>query len=172
MRLKAKITYPSTLVLNLQGFAKGGSAAQAVLMSTMTDLAIKLQVLVKLKLSGEVLNVRSGALRRSIGYSVVPTPAGPTASVFSRGVPYAAIHEFGGTTKPHLIEAKNAQALRFYSNRWAMMIYRKSVNHPGSVIPERSYLRSALREMEPEIRRELLRALIKQIGVNEGYILP
>lgn len=47
---------------------------------------------------------------------------------------YAAIHHFGGRTKAHLIRAKNARALNTPYGP------RKSVQHPGSVIPARPFL--------------------------------
>lgn len=47
---------------------------------------------------------------------------------------YAAIHQFGGRTKAHLIRAKNARALATPYGP------RKSVQHPGSVIPARPFL--------------------------------
>ena len=47
---------------------------------------------------------------------------------------YAAIHHFGGRTKPHVIRAKNAKALALPGGP------RRSVNHPGSNIPARPFL--------------------------------
>ncbi|WP_111861025.1 phage virion morphogenesis protein [Acinetobacter sp. CFCC 10889] len=47
---------------------------------------------------------------------------------------YAAIHQFGGKTKAHVIRPKNKKALAFGG-----MVF-KYVNHPGSVIPARPYL--------------------------------
>jgi phage virion morphogenesis protein len=49
-------------------------------------------------------------------------------------VEYAAIHQFGGKTRPHKITAKNAKALLVYP------FFFKSVNHPGSNIPARPFL--------------------------------
>ena len=158
MRLTANITYPSNLILKIRELSKGGAASK-VLNDAITGLAIKLQTKIKdEKLSGQVLHVRSGALRQSINYRVSGTGSSITAEVFSHGVPYAAIHEFGGHTKPHKIEAIHAQALHFLMG--GKDIFVKSVNHPGSVMPERSYMRSSLQEMLPEIRKTLLRAII------------
>lgn len=47
---------------------------------------------------------------------------------------YAAIHQLGGRTRPHVIQAKNAQALNIPG-----IGFRKSVHHPGSNIPARPY---------------------------------
>lgn len=47
---------------------------------------------------------------------------------------YAAIHQWGGTTRPHIIRAKTKKALAFSGGIF------KQVNHPGSKIPARPYL--------------------------------
>jgi len=63
-------------------------------------------------------------------------------------VPYGAIQEFGGTTRAHLIAAKQAKALAF--SLGGQLVFAKRVNHPGSRIPAHSFLRSALAELAPE----------------------
>jgi phage gpG-like protein len=77
---------------------------------------------------------RSGTLRNSI----VAEHDANSAVVgvgFGKGAEkYAAIHQFGGKTSPHVIRPKNKKALAFGG------IVRKSVNHPGSVIPARPFL--------------------------------
>jgi len=102
------------------------------------------------KLSGGVLNAVSGALRASIVAEVRADENGVFAGIGSAGdVKYAAIQEFGGKTPAHEILAVKARALAFASN--GAVIFAKRVDHPGSVIPERSYLRSSLVEMADEI---------------------
>lgn len=49
-------------------------------------------------------------------------------------VPYAGIHQFGGTTRPHVIRPRVKKALAYNG------IVRRKVNHPGSVIPPRPFL--------------------------------
>lgn len=58
----------------------------------------------------------------------------PTSAVVGTNLVYAAIHQFGGKTRPHVIRARNKKALHF-NGRFA-----KSVNHPGSDIPARPFL--------------------------------
>jgi phage gpG-like protein len=102
------------------------------------------------KLQGQVLNHRSGALGRSI--QQVTETHGDVAEgrVFSAGdVKYAAIHEFGGKTPAHDIFPKKAEALAFMMG--GEQVFAKVVHHPGSVIPERSYMRSGLYDMAEEI---------------------
>lgn len=77
---------------------------------------------------------RSGALKNSI-VAEHDASSAVVGVAFGRGADkYAAIHQFGGKTKPHEIHAKNKKALAFGG------IVRKSVNHPGSVIPARPFL--------------------------------
>lgn len=47
---------------------------------------------------------------------------------------YAAIHQFGGRTSPHVIEPRHKKALAFGGGVF------KSVKHPGSNIPARPFL--------------------------------
>ena len=104
---------------------------------------------VRAKLSGPVLKVKSGKLRASIKAEMRESQLTLYGRVFSSGVPYAAIHEYGGQTKPHVIFPKNMKALRFMLG--GVVVFAAKVNHPGSKIPERSYLRSTLKDMHNEI---------------------
>lgn len=54
---------------------------------------------------------------------------------------YAAIQNFGGKTKPHVIRPKTKRALSFGG------IVVRSVNHPGSNIPARPYLMLTPRDL-------------------------
>jgi phage gpG-like protein len=102
------------------------------------------------KLSGAVLNARSGALQGSIAADVLADGDGVLASVGSTGdVKYAAIQEYGGKTGAHEILPTKAQALAFIAG--GAERFARKVKHPGSLIPERSYLRSSLDEMSEEI---------------------
>lgn len=66
---------------------------------------------------------------------------------------YAAIHQFGGKTRPHTIRAKFAKALKIPG-----VGLRKSVQHPGSTIPARPFLGIGPAEME-EIHAALTKAM-------------
>lgn len=120
------------------------------LLTKITTLTLKLESRVKTKLSGGVLRVRTGALRRSIFSRVSKSTYEITGRVASSGdVKYAGIHEFGGTTKPHIIEPRKAAVLAFMIG--GKKIFARRVHHPGSRMPTRSFLRSSLAEMRPEI---------------------
>jgi phage gpG-like protein len=111
----------------------------------------------KAKLSDDVLHVRTGRLRRSVHYAMTGTEATPTAAI-GTDVEYAAIHEFGGQTKSHVIEAVNARVLA-WPGADGQMHFAASVNHPGSRMPERSFLRSALADEAAAIRERINEAV-------------
>jgi phage gpG-like protein len=135
--------------------------ASDALYRTLTRLAIQLTRHIKEdKLSGQVLRNRTGTLRRSINYRVVGTSTLITAFV-GTNLDYARIHEYGGTTKPHVIEPKNAQALHFLMN--GKDCFFKRVNHPGSRMPERSFLRSALTDLREEFIQEITGTMRKVV---------
>lgn len=72
---------------------------------------------------------KSTRLRKSIRSQV-----GGSSLKISSDAAYAAIHQLGGRTRPHVIRAKNKKALAFGG------LIRKSVKHPGSKMPPRPYL--------------------------------
>jgi phage gpG-like protein len=75
--------------------------------------------------------VDSGLLRRTIYYQ----PSGSGITIGSRK-PYAGIHQFGGTTKPHEIVPRKKKALAWPGGAHPV----KRVQHPGSKIPPRPFL--------------------------------
>lgn len=82
-------------------------------------------------------------------------------TVTAGGTPYAAIHEFGGRTRPHPILPVTARVLVFQGRTGT--VFARRVNHPGSKIPERSYLRSALAQKRAEIVETIKAAVIGNI---------
>lgn len=84
---------------------------------------------------GKILQ-RSGSLASSI----VQDFDGTRAIVGTNKI-YGPIHQFGGKTKAHVIKARNKRALSFGG------IVVRQVNHPGSNIPARPYLRLTPRDM-------------------------
>jgi phage gpG-like protein len=127
------------------------AALQAALSAKAGELAAALADLVKNdKLAGSVLNMRTGALSDSITASVAAEAGGVRASVGSEGdVKYAAIQEYGGKTGAHEIVPAKGDVLAFVVGEGQH--FARKVEHPGSLIPERSYLRSALADMKDEI---------------------
>src|SRR3984957_831423 len=136
------------------------AALQAALGAKATELATALDDLVKNKLSGAVLNTSSGALRDSIAAGVTADSDGVLTSVGSEGdVKYAAIQEYGGKTSAHEILPAKADVLAFVAGDGQH--FARRVEHPGSLIPERSYLGSALADMNDDIVTALAEAAAK-----------
>lgn len=124
------------------------------------DGASELQARVQTKLSGEVLQARSGALGDSIKTEVVEDADSIGARV-SSDVPYARIHEYGGRINVPKIAARNAKVLAFeYGGR---MVFAKRTAAHVVTMPERSFMRSALAEFAPllldDIRKVTAEAL-------------
>ena len=137
------------------------AAVRTALVKKTTSLALQLEALVKSKLGGIVLNVVTGALRRSISHKVSAEATRVGATVFSGGdVKYAGIHEFGGTIHvPEIVPVK-AKALHFVIG--AKDVFATRVRAHDVVMPERSFLRSSLEDMHEDIIEGLREA------VNEG----
>ena len=131
------------LVARLQALPQ---AAQAGVGRAMLRLAQQLQRKIQTeKLSGQVLGVRTGALRAGIDYDVDDSGAAMTVTVGSTA-PYARFQEYG-TSSSYQILPRTARALAF---PWkGETRFFKKVTHPP--LPERSFLRSALADFGPEI---------------------
>jgi len=125
-------------------------------------LAAALQAKVQQKLSGGVLNARSGALLQAVTTTIDDTGADITVRIaVADDVKYAAIQEFGGVIPPHQIVPDKARALAFLVGGKEAFAVRVSL--PAITMPERSYLRSSLAEMAGEIRVEFNAAVAEAL---------
>lgn len=131
------------------------------LVKTITRLSIRLQANIKSqKLSGQVLNTKTGTLRRSINQKVDQTPQSIVGivGIGKEAQKYGVMHEFGFTgverVRAHLRQIKQA---------FGKPIGAKTINvsgHSRAVkYPERSFMRSALKDMNDEIIQELSKAV-------------
>ena len=130
----------------------------------VTALSLALEAKVKAKLSGEMVNVVTGRLRRSIHSTTNQTATSVVGKVASSGdVPYARIIEQGGKTAAHDIFPVKAKALHFMKG--GADVFAKVVHHPGSTFKPRPYMRDSLKEMTPEIEAGLREAVAE--GLRE-----
>jgi len=138
---------------------------RASVYKTVFSLALQMERYIKQdKLQGQVLNHRSGNLQRSIQSQVIQGDTFVRGRVFSSGdVKYAAIHEYGGRIPAHIIYPKNAEALSFMMN--GKRVFAKYVNHPGSQMPERSFMRSTLRDFRGQITEGLAKAVADAVKI-------
>jgi phage gpG-like protein len=106
------------------------------------------------KLSGQVLKVRTGRLRRSINQRIEGANTAHVSGVVGTNVRYGRTHELGfkGTVKVK-------ESLRTQVQAWGKPISPIKVHvraHDRNVdLPERSFLRSSLRELQPAIVKEI-----------------
>jgi phage gpG-like protein len=141
-------------------FEKFPAILRVELRRRITALAAKTQAYVmQNKLSGDPLHVRSGTLRRSINYKIVEDVKSLFAIV-GTNVWYGKIHEYGGQIKAHV--------------RTISVAFGKPLKFPVHVLvnaftmPERSFLRSSLFAMKPEIVKSLTGAVpvvLRQSGL-------
>jgi len=109
------------------------------------------------------LTSRTGALRASIRAEKRETgtyAVGPT-------MVYGAIHEFGGTTEAHTITARPGHFLRFAVG--GEVLYRRSVQHPGSTMPKRPYLRPGYENNVGQVHAAMIKSLTAALK-GAGYI--
>jgi phage gpG-like protein len=129
------------------------------LSSKANALAADLQAKIQQKLSGAVLNQKSGALARSVVTMIDDSSENISVSIATGDIKYAAIHEFGGVIPPHQIVPDKAKALAFILG--GKQVFAARVNLPAIAIPECSYMRSSLAEMADEISDGLTEAVVE-----------
>lgn len=130
----------------------------AALKTEIRRIAVDVSAHVKdKKLSGQVLKVQTGRLRRSINFRVAETGTGIEAKV-GTNVEYARVHEFGfkGTVnvKEHMRKGKKAYRVRAHS---------RNVD-----LPERSFLRSTMTDMRAGIDQRIARVIGQSIAKGNG----
>jgi phage gpG-like protein len=154
-----------TLLARMAGKA---DQLQAANVSSVTRLSIVVQTGVKEgRLTGQVLHVRSGTLRRSINRRVETTESGVTA-VVGTNVRYAAVHEYGFegdvTVKAHTrrtalqLSAKRSQRPKKSEGETQVRSFTRRMR-----MPERSYLRSEVRSRADEIRQTIREAALQAV---------
>jgi len=110
----------------------------------------------KEKLSDQVLHVRTGRLRRSIHADPIEVVGDMVTGRVGTNVEYAGIHEFGFKGPVSVREHLSTSVL---GNKFTVRSHTREIN-----MPERSFLRSSLTELQGEIRAEVERAV-------DGYIM-
>ena len=105
--------------------------------------------------TGKTLN-RTGDMRRSLSVRY-----GRDFALVGVNAPYAAAHQFGARTRPHIIRARSKKGLSFYGRNGEKLV-RKVVHHPGSAIPPRPFL-GVGEDHKAEMRRLIVRHLRKAV---------
>lgn len=132
-----------------------GDKVQTAIVQSVGRSALRLQrEVMQNRLSGQVLNVRTGNLRRSIHQRVTNTGSAVIGEV-NTNVRYGKAHEYGfaGTVN---VKASLRQVRQAFGRPLKSPRYVQVRAHSRNVrLPERSFLRTALRDMKPEIEADL-----------------
>lgn len=138
---------------------------QAAIQAKAQSVADALQAdVVQDKLSGQILQSRTGALRNAIAAEVSLDGSKVQIRLYARGdVRYAAIQEYGGHTPAHDIAARKGRVLAFMAG--GRKVFASTVHHPGSTIPAMPFMAPALAEMTPKIIAALKDAVTSGAGV-------
>lgn len=147
-----------------------GSALTDALKEGIGRACILLAAGVKDRLSDQVLRVRTGRLRRSITYRVTDGSDGVVGTVGTK-VKYAGAHEYGfnGVVSVRDYVRRVASRNQYGAGRRT----KKNMTTAGVAfvhshsrrmnIPERSFLRSTLNEMAPDLRAEIEQAVSRVV---------
>ena len=134
-------------------------AVEAGLARALARLSLELQARIERKLSGEVLQSRSGALRASIEASL-DAGDGTLGLSLRSDLPYAGFQEYGFRgiesvgAQLRTIREAFGRPLRGGAREIAVRAHSRRVDYPAH-----SFLRSALAEMEPDIRAGIAEAV-------------
>lgn len=124
------------------------------------DMASRVSQRMKEKVSGEVLNVRTGRLRNSLYARVYVGTEKVTLSFGSRwDVPYASIHEYGGMINHPGVPETQGGVMPMRDKRGVIQKFSKSVLPHTIWMPKRSYIKSTRDEMVPSINAALRQAI-------------
>lgn len=121
---------------------------------TVLTLAIKMTNLVKTKLGGDVLKVRSGRLRRSIHYNI-QNGGGKVEATVGTNVVYGKVHELGGVWQ---IPAFMRMQRKVFGKdmKFPHMV---NVRAHSATYQKRSFLVASLDQMSDEIREKITSAV-------------
>jgi phage gpG-like protein len=152
-----KITADTTELV--RSFDRRSAAAQAAVTHAVRANAQGLVSRIRDKLSGQVLNVRSGALLQSITNSDTAAGSGLIGNAIARdgSAQYARIQEYGGRVGIPQVAPQTAKVLAIeYQGR---LVFAKHAAAHIVDIPERSFMRSSLTEIEGRFRVEVRDAI-------------
>lgn len=136
-----------------------GGKVQTAIVQSIGRSALRLQSeVMDNRLSGQVLNIRTGNLHRSI-HQQVTSSGGLVVGEVNTNVRYGVAHEYGfaGTVnvKDSMRQIRQAFGRPLKSSRYVQIrAHSRNVK-----LPERSFLRSALRDMKPEIEADLQKSI-------------
>jgi hypothetical protein len=162
--IQFRLTGAEALETKLKGLQS--QLTQALTVKTHA-LLFQLQTKIVMKLSGQVLKVKTGALRSSVNVEG-PTEAGGVISG-SVGVPHGPTYTYGrshelGFSAPYQITAVRAKALAFQmsTKQKALTIFARHVTHPP--IPATPFVSSTFDENGEWVMGELRKTVAEVLN--------
>jgi phage gpG-like protein len=140
-----------------------GPKARDAAATSVGRLALMLQARITTqKLTGQVLRVRTGTLRRSVDNDVQVSDTEILGIVFTN-LEYAAKHEYGFTgtesVKSHMRTMRMAWGRPMKEPKEVTVrAHTRNIDYPA-----RSYMRTALQEMKPQIESDIEASVLKEI---------
>lgn len=159
MSLDVRFIGDQNVVANLKGM---GPKVVAAGTRSITRSTLKVLARAKVKVSGEVLKNRTGTLRRAINSRVVSTGSGVVGTVGIK-LRYAAAHEFGcqkTVSVPAHLRMMNVAWGRPVANPHKINV---SAHKMKMNLPERSFLRSSLKDLRSDIVADLRDSVAKAV---------
>lgn len=148
MKIKAAITGFEAIA---DRSSKAGETLAKFMRKAVEKMALKVLVTSKEKLSGSVLNVRTGTLRRSISMKIQESKGSITATVGTT-LRYGAVHEYG-YSGPQQVGEHMRKVSQAFGRPLTKPTLAKVRAHVRQVkFPERSFLRTSLEENAQEIQ--------------------
>ena len=138
---------------------------RAALVKKISFLTLYLENYIKTqKLSGQVLNVVTGRLRRSIFSTVKSNETSVEGDVRSSGdVKYAAIHEFG-YSGPEVVAAHTREIKQAFGRAIEPMTVQVREHVRQVDMPERSFMRSSFNDLKTMLQQGVRDAIEEGIA--------
>lgn len=168
MKITAKVTGDTAVISKIRKMPDGiMNKVETAVQRLVIDLQRRVM---QDKLSGQVLKVKTGTLRRSIDQAVVRDNSS-VIGVVSTNVRYARIHEYGGAihrvtkpgvarlrtdTKGNLLRQAGHDHLAVFAKAGHKRVREVAYEGGKSYVinmPERSFLRSALKDVSSNVRK-------------------
>lgn len=154
-------------------FANATQALHDALLGIITDEVEQVADNARARM-GELFK-NPGKMQGAVSTSVEDGGTFIYGAITASGLPYLAIHEYGGVVMTPDIFPKNAQALHFFTPGAAFFTASKSEAATGEIfakhtrahptpIPERSYMRYALAQRRASIRSRFAQAAADSLG--------
>ncbi|MGB8422184.1 hypothetical protein [Paraburkholderia sp.] len=158
MNLGGEVTGSSQVVERIRRITPN---VRAALQERVQRLTIQLQIhVVRDKLQGQVLNVKTGRLQRSISQAVT-SDATSVTGIVSTAVKYAAAHEYGFTGTVNVKEHLRTITQAFGKELKEPVTSTVRAHDMKMNLPERSFLRSALADQRADIVAGIQQAVIE-----------